>query len=228
MIKLQPTYLSDRQVLSRHLQKQQSSLKRTHFSQGCLYPQWKAQNKDCRIKGHMKRKSWGIGSDKWETQRQRNEMSSSSKHIRNSKISQDSSSSTNEMAELMRGKVKKSTKTSSHAFCICGNNVEITRKLFAISIWFENVNQILLQKQFHNNDFSHGGDKTKLDRKFNTESISLVLFQLASLLPGCLLLFFNSFLYFVCSRHLLCLAYILGPKLLYLLFCDWYLQDSRC
>lgn len=88
------------------------------------------------------------------------------------------------MAELMREKAKiPSSKTSSQVFRICGNNIEITRKLFAVSICFENVNQILLQKQFHNNDFSHGRVKAKLERKFNTEHISLVFFQLTSLLP---------------------------------------------
>lgn len=61
-------------------------------------------------------------------------------------------------------------------FCICGNNIEVTRKLFAVSICFENVNQILLQQQFHNSDFSHGRDKAELETKFNTENISLVLF----------------------------------------------------
>lgn len=94
----------------------------------------------------------------------------------------------------MRGKKKKkeNTKNSSHFFpvvCTCGNNIEITRKLFAVSIYFENVNQISLQKQFHNNDFSHRGGKAKLDRKFNTENISLALFQHVSLLPECLLFF---------------------------------------
>lgn len=171
--------------------------KNTFFTRMSL-PPVKAQNKDSRIKGHMKRKSWGIGSDKWETQRR---SITKGVHVVNisktdSKISQDSSSSTNEMAELMRGKAKESTKNSSHAFCICGNNIETTRKLFAVSICFENVSQILLQKQFHNNDFSHGGDKAKLNGKFNTENISLVLFQLASLLSGCLFFFFNLFLFF--------------------------------
>lgn len=76
-------------------------------------PPVKARNKDYRIKGHMKRKSWGIGSDKRETQRsitKRVHLVKVSKP--DSKISQDSSSSTNEMAELMRGKAKKKPQTN--------------------------------------------------------------------------------------------------------------------
>lgn len=39
----------------------------TFFTKMSLAPM-KIQNKDCRIKEHRKIKSWGIGSDKWETQ----------------------------------------------------------------------------------------------------------------------------------------------------------------
>lgn len=82
--------------------------KNTFFTRMSL-PPVKAWNKDCRIKGCMKRKSWGIGSDKWETQRW---SITKGVHLVNisktdSKISQDSSSSTNEMAELMRGETNK-------------------------------------------------------------------------------------------------------------------------